>query len=126
DAFARIDADDLWRSLPEARRRQWMEAIATAPEQLKESGVRWLAEAHCFTQPARGKPVSFMRYQFPIRADGSLLGTPEGKVQLAYAPSSDDFDAFMHSHTVGYMPLHVPFLAISFSHCKNVEVTAVD
>lgn len=118
--------DGLWSKLSDVQRTLFRDQVREFRDSDVLHDVAWVCEGIAFLMAPREKPVAFMHFQFPIRADGSFLIGDDGRVVCTYGPWGNTDDLIDLVEQIQYLPLHVPLLATSFAHCKNVEVQAVD
>jgi hypothetical protein len=122
--------EQLWDTLSTEQREAWMRVGPACAELLAEN--RWVCEGFLFIANSKGDVTAFGHFAWPVQADGSIgmkerMG--EERAPIAFGPLTRD-PARILSITQGMTGehtsfLHVSFLAISFSHCRNVELLDV-
>ena len=123
-----LTPDILWNALSEEIRQGYRDAASSEKREafIEQNDVRWACNAFSFWLPPRSDHVfPMMHYSYPLTGHGQLITDLDGNVIGPFGPmsSSSNPDAVRQ---LSYMPLHVPFLAMSFAHCKNVTVTSID
>lgn len=121
-ALEGVSADDVWARLGAAKQYVFLESADSQVDVYEQQEIRWGISARVYMQVVNGPPVACWEMTFPLTRTGRIPLMANGRVPVAvaclrkgYSPSPAEADG-------AKTWLHVPLLAISFTHCKNVMV----
>lgn len=125
-----ISIDDLFAQLPPEKQQQYRDAAKQPLPSGPDGDARWAVNAVAYVWDEKNSPLGHTVFKWPVSERGTLFTHPvSGKVAVSISPhghwgTTEDMHRYVRTQM--YRQLHVPFLAISLSHCRNVELTAVD
>jgi hypothetical protein len=118
----KLGPQGIWAALPADVRARYIASYdETALATLGLTGG-WWCQAWTFVK-LRGYPAAYVGgYSYPISAAGQFVETPHHPGTYLYGIDAPLFSLAIAEkmHADGMAPLHVPLLATSFCHCKNV------
>lgn len=112
--------DAVWAEAGEQVREQYVKTAQNAPVWGREYGVKWACESLAFAQGPNGPIIKWLYSRFPLTDQGQFVRYPDGKIVIGTGNYQDPYN---EEDKTGIEYLHVPLLATSFAHCKNVVIT---
>lgn len=122
---ANMPAADIFQAVGKDVQERYLQVAKRREAYVSDHHIRWFCEAFTVVWTPGNAPVPLMRYSFPVTETGGFI-THDGKIAISYGPIEQSAEMLDTVMKIGYQYLHVPFLAISLSHCRNVELTTVD
>lgn len=119
-----IGMDGLWGMLSSVEREKLTKDAERANQERAErlhsgDSMGWACEAYVFSQPLGDRfPSLVAMVRFPVQRDGQPVFLDDGGLVWETAVTREELEN-NHLHG-GSVWMHVPLLATSFSHCKNV------
>lgn len=114
---------EAWRSLPSDAQQQWRHMLDELANEYRQAGVGWICQATVVPHVPPKRPVAVSMIEYPVLLDGRFLESISKPGHVAYlvCPLTEQADLVPGIITeMGPEPLHIPALAMSFCHCKNV------
>lgn len=120
------DPEYIWRNLPSKNKKQAMDSFDHIADIKANEDIQWVCTCIFFLHPPYAQPQPIAHYSFPLDSQGQFRQTKDGQVEAAFGPwdSQADLETIQNVTALGLTWLHVPMLATSFTHCKNVNVVA--